>query len=226
MLNIIFIMLTAGAVGGVANFLRSLQSAKTLGEDSLSISPPNKLILFGSNLISAEIAAFLIPLFLSLASSNLIAEAQSDWKKQLIFGGFCLVAASLSDRFTNTISQRLLAQVEGTKQVANAADERSKKIEKKQKQVEGALTEPEVTRTKGLHAAIGEIDEHSQVMQTFENSSYVFRSLSGIAHDLDKTPENAKPILEELVHHGELAVSQTEGGLRWYKINRINEKVG
>ena len=211
------IMLLCGAAGGIANFWRAPVEPASHPDAEPTAPLQNGRVRFGSSLFAAEIAVFIVPLFLSLASCNLVSEAEADGTKRLVFAGFCLVAATLSNRFTDTVSQRVLSQLAGTKQEARAADTRSKQVQTKQKQIEAALTEPDNTAPQGFRALALPSDEKTVVLHTFEESRYPFRSLEGIAHAANLPSETVEPILGELVHSGQLATLETEGGVRWYR---------
>lgn len=54
----------------------------------------------------------MVPLFLGMISSDLIANSRTDDKNFLIFAGLCLVAAIFSGRFIDSIGERILKKVE------------------------------------------------------------------------------------------------------------------
>lgn len=118
-------MLGSGAFGGYLNYLNdfdTLDNEKKIKKDKF------KYVLLGIG------AAFLIPLFLKMISSNIISSSQSiDY---LVFAGFCLVAAIFSRRFISTIGDRIL-------EAANRAERAA--LESKQK---SETTQMELISTK------------------------------------------------------------------------------
>ncbi len=112
---IIIIMIVSGAFGGYLNFLHNFDTVDKDMNDNLART---KYILLGIG------AAFLVPAFLKMISSNLISG--SDNNDYLIFGGFCLVAAIFSRRFITTIGERIL---EAAKKAEKSALENKQKLE-------------------------------------------------------------------------------------------------
>jgi len=104
------VMLLAGMYGGIINYF--LESDKTENRSSLTMG---QMIVIGIG------ASFLVPLFLTLISSNLINLKQLEFSKVLVFFGFCLIAAISSRRFIMTISERILKEVREAKNEAARA---------------------------------------------------------------------------------------------------------
>jgi|GEM_PF-1737155 len=114
-LVIISIMVAGGWFGGYLNYLHNFDTREEDRKDKLA---KKKYILLGIG------AAFLVPAFLKMISSNL-ANSQ-DLNDYLIFAGFCLIAAIFSRRFITTIGDRIL---EAAKQAEKTAQESKLKSE-------------------------------------------------------------------------------------------------
>lgn len=112
--TILFIMLCAGAAGGFANWIVSPAS---------ETNPGFRMGLAGYALVGVA-AAFVVPLFLSMAQSNLLSKAASQGAidEKLIFAGFCIIAAFTSRNFMSSIAARLLQQVERAERTALNAE--------------------------------------------------------------------------------------------------------
>ncbi|ARS38551.1 hypothetical protein CA265_02180 [Sphingobacteriaceae bacterium GW460-11-11-14-LB5] len=111
-------MICSGGFGGYLNYLHNFD---TLDKDSGDKIGRFKYILLGIG------AAFLVPAFLKMISSNLsISDDNNDY---LIFAGFCLIAAIFSRRFINTIGEKIL---EAAKNAEKSAQESKRKIENTQ----------------------------------------------------------------------------------------------
>src|SRR5438045_3868857 len=85
---LIIIMLITGAFGGFLNYLHNFD---TIADEEKNVVVRNKYIFLGIA------AAFLIPVFLKMISSNLTSSVKND--DYLVFAGFCLIAAIFSRRF-------------------------------------------------------------------------------------------------------------------------------
>jgi hypothetical protein len=101
---LLFIMLLAGVFGGIVNI-------------ALNSQRPDRRAWIWS-ILAGVAAALLIPLFLRTVSSNLASNLLSgnagkdDW---FVFAGFCLLAAISSKAFIQTLSDRILREVQETR---------------------------------------------------------------------------------------------------------------
>ncbi|HTO16315.1 MAG TPA: YEATS-associated helix-containing protein [Edaphocola sp.] len=102
---LIAIMIISGAFGGFLNYLHKFDTRAD--EETHSVT---KYILLGIG------AAFVIPLFLKMISSDLIRS--SDNLDYLIFAGFCLIAAIFSKRFITTIGEQVLERAKNAEKMA------------------------------------------------------------------------------------------------------------
>jgi hypothetical protein len=95
MLLLFGIMLGAGLLGGLANYF--------LGERGGAFSGRSlfKYVVLG------VVAAFTVPLFLNMISSDLLAMARTRPIDLFVFGGFCLLFVLFSRRAVENLSERL-----------------------------------------------------------------------------------------------------------------------
>ena len=95
-------ILIAGGLGGVAAFLTTSKTASTQ-------------IRFGMAgfAMVGIIAAFTVPLFLSLLKSNILNEVKNGENSEayLIFGGFCILAGFSAKAFLSTLSDRVINEL-------------------------------------------------------------------------------------------------------------------
>ena len=99
---IIILMGGAGLLGGITNYLRFEQEKKDWSS-------------FWRNVLMGVSASTLVPLFLTMISSNLLKESASDSSRFFMFFGFCLIASLSSKAFIQTVSDRLLNEMNKTK---------------------------------------------------------------------------------------------------------------
>lgn len=93
-----------GSFGGVINYLLNYKSggkSKSKAEKHLI-----KSIVLGIG------AAFLVPLFLNLLSSDIMDIKESGHEELMVFAGVCLIAAISSSKFISALSGILLKKAE------------------------------------------------------------------------------------------------------------------
>ena len=95
------IILFAGIFGGVVNYF-TVHTKREAGSNRKC----------WGTVLAGIAASCLVPLFLSMISSDLIVNSRKDDKYYFVFAGLCLVAAIFSRRFINSMSKRILEQVE------------------------------------------------------------------------------------------------------------------
>lgn len=107
--EIVSAMVVAGLIGGLVNY----------SQLDHSLDDSNKQFLQGNLfrvMVLAVSASLLVPVFLQMISSNIITESTKTPKDFLVFFGFCLAAAITSRAFVESITKKLLNQIEETKQ--------------------------------------------------------------------------------------------------------------
>ncbi len=102
--SIIFaIIFVFGILGGHINFLKIPKEEKTTNKRAL-------------HLFTGLIASFSVPLFLNITSSSILSDALSNSDTSnisyFVFAGFCGIAAYFSDRFIQSLSDKILDKLE------------------------------------------------------------------------------------------------------------------
>jgi hypothetical protein len=164
---IIVLMSGAGFLGGITNYLRFEQEKKDWA-------------FFWRNVLMGISASALVPLFLTMISSNLLKESASDSSRFFIFFGFCLIASLSSKAFIQTVSDRLLNDLNKTKKEL-------KEFKKDVQPIVSKETEPqEAERDASLLkiSDFGLFDENSKkVLHALGRGNYVWRTLGGIVQE-------------------------------------------
>ena len=96
MLLLLGIMLCAGVLGGAANYFMSDKNPAAGGSEFVKYA------------VLGVVAAFTVPLFLNMISSDLLAAAKSRPIDLFVFAGFCLLFVLLSRRFVESATAKLL----------------------------------------------------------------------------------------------------------------------
>lgn len=127
------VLVIAGAAGGTANYLLIPQL------DAENKKP------FRSFLFSGIIVSFVVPLFLSVAQSQLIENilrpppsSNSPETDYFILVGFCIVAAFAARRFMDTMTEQILAQLKKTNENIDAT---SNMVSQKTDEIKDAIVE-------------------------------------------------------------------------------------
>lgn len=196
LLVLVALMAVGGLLGGLVNYWGAPQA--------LAQSESYPLL----KRISAGLAAaFAVPLFLNMISSSLVADSKHDPLKLLVIAGFSIVAAISSKAFIESLSKRLLNQVE--------------QLDKDQKtlreDVEPVLTkEKEPVIEQVSIASRYDLDEEDKnVLKVLANPKWSMRSLSGIMKDSGFRDIKAVWSLTKLCEQG-LARKNTKDGKDWW----------
>lgn len=99
MLLVFGIMVSAGVLGGIANYFLAERHAEFAWRDLFKYA------------VLGVVAALMVPLFLNMISSNLLDLARTRPINLFVFAGFCLIAVIFSRRFLENLSAKLIQQV-------------------------------------------------------------------------------------------------------------------
>lgn len=113
MLTVFAIMLAAGLLAGLANFFLSDPDGKASARELLKY------------LVLGVVAALTVPLFLNMASSNLLEFGRTRPNALFVFGGFCLIFVLLSRRLFESIIHKLMNLGQKRSEVPVASTPRS-----------------------------------------------------------------------------------------------------
>ena len=177
---ILGIMLLSGILGGIVNFSMSQIQDKSPDKKSCW-----KYIIMGI------VAAFVVPLFLNMISSNLLEIGQSKPLTLFVFCGFCLIAAVFSRSFLENIYNKVIRQAQ--------------KAEKEAQEVKYASSEPDEAEDISHSMTILEQQREklskndNKVLSAFGTGKYNFRSISGIKNETNLRKETVQDSLISLV---------------------------
>jgi hypothetical protein len=232
--GIVAVMLVSGAVGGLVNGFLTEGGADT---------PP---LAWWKHLIIGIAAAFIVPLFLNMISADLIDKILGGHETPLlVLAGLCLVAAISSRGFIQSITQRLLREVEDVRRKADAAgataqaaqdsadaassaaDAAATQANAAQELAQAPLTEEPAegvgdassrARHRGTPAlAADTLDTATQtVLQALVSGPATLRTATGVARDTHLDEAGATARLQQLVQLGlALSVAGSDGQPRW-----------
>jgi hypothetical protein len=213
---IIFIIVVAGLIGGWGAYLTQL-------EDSPPPDSPKPQPTLRRFCVLGVIASACVPLFLSLVQSKLLEDPfdkvfSKQFTAYLVFAGLCLIAAFSARAFIDSISRRVLQQVE---QIKDRQAEVEEKVAVNSEKIDDQKAEPvseddhaaEAAAVQETPPTIG--DPERRMLEALARKSY--RTVSGIVEDSDLDRNVVLAQLRELAKKS-LAVpttSKRSGGLRW-----------
>lgn len=208
------IMLISGLFGGIANYLILYTEPRTE-------TAPLPRLLFLKSVLLGIAASFMVPLFLTTISSELLAPpaAHTFHKNYLVLIGFCLLASVLSKQFIENLSQKVIKAEEKAENAANKASEAKMKVES----IEESLTENDMSEDQETHPLRERVEIVSlddQIIKAIRESKYVYRSTSGIVKDFSSTDRKVLiDTLERMVTEGRLESKPSVRGKKLYKIS-------
>jgi hypothetical protein len=213
---LIGVMLAAGLIGGTANHLTRADG----GDEPVS---------FTGNLVVSVMAAFITPLFLSLAKSTLLdglsaggltgPRANAD---VFVFFGFCLVAAFSARVFVRNLTETVLNLTRSQQRLKAKVDD----LEGDVGEIEGEL-EPTINE-EAAEALISDIapppssltlplNKH-HILQALVSRPFTWRSVAGVRKEVGLSRETATGALEELVQSQLVDKRPSKSGAWLYRI--------
>jgi hypothetical protein len=184
---LIGVMLASGILGGLANY--SALERRTQA---------SKRITWGGYVLLGVAAAFAVPLFLNMISSNLLDAGRTAPLNLFVLCGFCVIAALFSRSFLENLYNKILQQVQD--------------VEAKVERIEEVASEPEssddeIATAKQKESSLPE--NNLKVLSALNGSKYAYRSLSGLARQAQLTKQETQHVLNDLLAKG--FVGQTMG---------------
>ncbi len=137
------------------------------------------------------VAAFIVPVFLNMISSNLLVEAQKNIDKFFIFAGFCVLASVFSRNFLENIYNKVLQQVGS--------------IGDKVKEIEEAAVEPDVPEADVSSAILKEhglTENEFKLLKIFSGGRFTYRSITGLKKDSGMERSDVDSFLNSLLSKG------------------------
>ena len=219
------IMVATGLVGGVVNYLMSLddEDRKATGTGSGEPGTFEDPRLLRRSLITGVAAAFIVPLFLRLSSGgtdDLITNVLKADSKQraadlFVIAAFCLVAAISARSFIQTVSERVLQQA---KDASRRAQEAQKEVaELREEGTEGELDEAAAAQAGTGSGGPALAGERKALLTAINDSSFTRRSTGGLAAETKIGRQRAQEELEAMVEEGlvEKTLSTKDKAPRW-----------
>jgi len=196
-------MVVAGLFGGIVNYF--------LGKPD-DVPPPN----LNRSVVVGVAAAFLVPLFLNMISSNLIELIKSgDSSKALILTGFCLVASISSTAFIRTLSDRVLSEARQAKR--EALDAKTEVTRAKEDINFLVDQETEVDQASDAKAALQtEQSDEQKLLHALSKGRWALRSEGGLAKDSGIDRSVVAQLLQDMAGRGLVAKRTSERGTRWF----------
>lgn len=205
------IILSCGLIGGLANYHRFEYNKSTV------------IFEISKSLLTGVVASATVPLFLNMVSSNLMEEAiiPGNELKYFIFGGFCLIAAFFSNRFLQSISDRMIQDLQKkTLQIKEETLQNSNNLETI---INNALPngdlDDEILISRSITSnEIGSNESMQNIMKAFKNNKYSFRTLKGISNDAGMNKSDAKKVIEDLREKNVINSFKKKDGTEIYSI--------
>ncbi|WP_343694588.1 YEATS-associated helix-containing protein [Flavobacterium sp.] len=194
------IIIIIGGLAGLINFFTYYFQQR---EDKREV----KIVI--KYLLNSIGAAILVPLLLNMLSSNLIKDNNKfDSINYFVFAGFCFIAGYFSDRFINSMGEKILKDLQETKNKANEAIDSAKATEEKvdvlvSTESESDTIEIEKKELKSIQDILPDNLSNSRnliekIIKAFDHSKFKFRTSHGIAKVTESNRFVVIKILEEL----------------------------
>lgn len=208
---LMLIMLGSGLLGGLSNYF-------ILSDEGGASATAGKGFLIRKSLILGITASFMVPLFLTTISSDILARPEDGTfdKNYLVLAGFCLLAAVMSKRFIEGLYEKVMKAEAKANRAADKATEAIEKLEA----VEESLSEEEHDGVAALSAVFKakDLTDEDKVLSSFTNRKYLYRSGSGIAAELKLDRMLVKDTLSALVEEGKLRTKFNKRGHLLYAL--------
>lgn len=223
---IFMIIVVAGAFGGFVNYMLLLAKEEIPSESDGGPPGDGKKLqrwhwaslmrrpLFGSVTLGIA-ASLMVPLFLKTISSDLITTL-SKYKhgsgipfEFFSFTGFCVLAAIFSQRFLDTLSKRLLADVKKVKEESQEASATASTVAERLEQAGPVLRRQMEALTEEGTALSPKSKDVAAVPETFEpilkallNPKWSYRTVNGIAKERELAPDSVRQTLQQMRQDG------------------------
>lgn len=209
---IIIVLLFSGIFGGLVNFFMSEEKTK-------------KTFNVLQSIFIGLCASFTVPLFLNMISSNLLEQIRGsesipgDPLKIFVLAGFCLVAATYSRKFMQTISDSILKEIKESKETAKHAEKEVLNVKEDVELILEKGTEAEQSdKIKDIEdILITELSEDQRkVLRAMAEGKLILRSISGLAKDTGLQRDSVNKEINELISKGFVTQRESEKGPRWF----------
>jgi len=223
---LLVVMTGSGLLGGAANHL-------LLQQDDPENAKRSRSFILGL------VASFIVPLLLRTISSDLIDKITTirygsglpfDF---FVFTSFCLVAAVFSRTFVETVSKRLLAEIERAKQESKEARARAAIAEERISQAEPVLrkemdelSEPQSASPRMVLPTVFQPEElpvdrtDQEILTTLTSEPYSYRTAGSIAAEVQEAETDIGKRLERMREHALAGKWNTPTRTLWFLTNK------
>lgn len=224
-------------IGGFAGYINAIRY-KEADKDLIA----KRYVLSGMG------AAILVPLFLNMLSSSLIQLVPNyNPINYFIFAGFCFIAGYFSDRFIDTIGDKLMEELKETRQRVNDTQTQLNQTSQETKNnkakinalIDNASEPDEEAPTASVStsaAIVGTIsptasadsstpDPTPAIINSFKGN-YKFRTVTGIAKEVNSTPTEVQSTLTNLQQQGAAQTITKDDGRVLWSLTATGQSIG
>lgn len=191
---VLLAILIAGIIGGLINKFRDKDLASK----------------YWKSIIKGIGAAIIVPLFLELVKSDIVSKESESWYNYFIFGGLCIIFAIFSDSFFESISKKLMNQMDTLNNKVNEIQENTE---------EKDIPEEKILKNLKSNKRTDLDDDIKKVTNSIINSKFSYRTISGIAKETDLDQEKIIDVLGILKTNGIAESKKNKKGNEIWKIN-------
>ena len=218
MLVILLIMVTAGVLGGIANYFLSDRQNETGRRD------------WGKFLILGIIAALTVPLFLNMISSNLLEAARTRPVDFFVFAGFCLIYVVASRRVFENVANKLMGQMDQMRremgQIKQQRNEVAMPMPVSREEPTSTVVEP---ATPIMPVVVKESLSYNdiEILRALAEDSYVYGNLVGLTDKTGLARDLVSTRLTVLKNFGIIETRINEKNvLHWYVSPKGKQMLG
>jgi hypothetical protein len=186
-------MLVAGVLGGFVNYYLNYR-------EGAAYVQLKKSVVVGVG------ASFVVPVFLSMVSSDVISASRDDPYRLFFFFGLCVLAAISSRAFIKSLSERVLKELK--EEVDEVKEEIAPLVEKE--------TEEDSEESEFVSDDAPSDARAVDILRPLVKSQYTLRSLVGIASETKLPPNEVRKVLDDVTVKGYAVQTTGKRGLRWY----------
>jgi hypothetical protein len=205
-ITVISIMFFSGAAGGYANYLLSASVA----ELKINGKPEANRLRWWGYIFVGVVAAFIVPLFLSLVQSSLLENISSSDERErgkfFVFIGICLSAAISSRSFIQTVSSKMLALLKEQEKDVARMEERQQAQDVNLEEIAENVVPEEAGQpaeseqlTTGIETKVPLSSDERRVLEVLQAKPYTRRTLKGISTDAKMQPDITLTLLGGLM---------------------------
>ncbi|MDQ6423619.1 hypothetical protein RB620_29850 [Paenibacillus sp. LHD-117] len=204
---LMILIVLAGTIGGLVSYMFELKKNESFFKNRN---------LYKSIFIGIS-ASMLVPLFLNTISSSLLKESETDNNKLLVFIGFCLIASISSKRFIQSLSDKVLSELnevkEEVKEVKKDVDVLAEKETENESKVNESITENGI-----IDNLVFNPDDSGRVkvLKCLSDSRFSFRSIKGLIKQTEINESIINGLINELIRDKFVDQSVRQNGIRFF----------